>query len=159
MTKTKNKKHSGDRGRRSASDIARECGLSRQRVGVLLHEGYSAAAIIRRQVQKQRAAAAALVAEQDGRGDSGNGSERGKSGRGRRPESLVAARTRKEGSLASLRELELRERRGELIDRPQAEAELATTIVMCRDRLLRLPAELRDRCDRQPGAAVEQLFD
>jgi hypothetical protein len=22
-----------------------------------------------------------------------------------------------------------------------------------------LPAELRDRCDRQPGAAVEQLFD
>lgn len=148
MTKTK-KAGKGKRGtdshRVNASEIARQCGLSRQRVSVLLAEGYSPAAILRRQARK----AADLSA-----GGKGDGTRPR-----RRSESLLRSRARKESALAGLRELELRQREGSLIDRDQVLAENATAIITTRNRFLRLPGELRDQCDRQPGAVVEQLYD
>jgi hypothetical protein len=139
------KKKTGASGRRvNAAAIARECGLSRQRVSVLLGEGYTPAAILRRQKQKHAA-----------RLDDGSHSGPSRAGR----ESLLRAKTRKESALATLRELDLRAKQGELIERAQVEAEFAQAIVGCRDRFLRLPAELRERCDQQPGAVIEKLYD
>jgi hypothetical protein len=150
-TKTTGKgKHGTDTatGRRvNASAIARECGLSRQRVSVLLREGHTAGSIIRRQKRKAEAAAN-LSADGHGIGM-----------RPRKSESLLRSRGRKEAALASLRELELRQKEGELIERAGVEAEYAAAIVGVRDSFLILPSRLRDQCDRQNGAEIEKLYD
>jgi hypothetical protein len=131
----------------NAAAIARECGLSRQRVSILLREGHSPGAILRRQKRKADAAAN-LSADGHGIGM-----------RPRKSESLLRSRGRKEAALASLRELELRQKQGELVERDQVLAELASAIVWVRDSFLFLPSRLRDQCDRQTGAVVEALFD
>ena len=154
MTKktTTNKPHRGTdaaTGRHvNASALAREVGLSRQRIGVLLSEGHTPSAIRRRQARKAEAAAAT----------GGDGQSHGDRPR-RKAETLLAARTRKERSLANMRELEFKERQGALVSRAQVEAESADEVVRVRDRLLRIGPELRDRCDRQPGAVVEALIN
>lgn len=127
----------------NAAAIARECGLSRQRVSILLREGHSPGSIIRRQRRKAEAA--------DGHNAAGT--------RPRRSESLLRSRSRKEAALASLRELELRQKQGELVERDQVLAELASAIVWVRDSFLFLPSRLRDQCNGQSGAVVEALFD
>ena len=50
-------------------------------------------------------------------------------------------------------------KRAELIERAGVEAEYAAAIVTVRNRLLRVPGEVRDRVDQQPGAVVEALLD
>jgi hypothetical protein len=60
-------------------------------------------------------------------------------------ESKFLAETRKETALADLRELELAQKRGELAPVVLLNAFMGGCIVKARDRLMRLPGELRDR--------------
>ena len=53
---------------------------------------------------------------------------------------LTAARIRKETALSQLRELQLAEREGKLLDAGQVEAQWAQMLVAIRDAVLRLPA-------------------
>ncbi len=128
----------------SGAAVARLAGLSKQRVSVLLRQGHSAGSIIAQQESKRSAAAAHHDGQDDGK--------RGK------PESWLAARSRKETSLADLRAMEVARRRGELIERAVVDSYVSGAIIYFRDALLRLPSELKDRCDQQPGAVVEALY-
>lgn len=66
-------------------------------------------------------------------------------GAGKLGETLTAARARKESALASLHELELRLRRGELLEAGQVEAAWTKHILAARERLLGLPGKLAPR--------------
>jgi hypothetical protein len=139
----------------SGSDVARLAGLSKQRVSVLRRQGHSPAAIIAEQASKR----ASVTANQGGREDGHRDGEHSKRGKGRgKQETWLEARSRKESYLADLRAMEVQRRRGELVLRSEVESYCAGAIIYFRDALLRLPAELRDRCAEQPGAVVEALF-
>lgn len=64
---------------------------------------------------------------------------------GRTGETKIQAELRKEVALASLRELELRQKSGELVDVGHVNAWMGTCIVAARNALLRVGPELRDR--------------
>ena len=72
-------------------------------------------------------------------------------GRGKRatPETLTDAARRKEIALADLRELELAQKRGELVDLAEINAWVAGMIMRARDILMQLSGETRDRLARQ----------
>ncbi len=67
---------------------------------------------------------------------------------------LGEARARREAAQASLREMELAERRGELIATADIEARLANTFMQCRTRLLSIPSRARQR---DPSLSSGQL--
>jgi phage terminase Nu1 subunit (DNA packaging protein) len=62
-----------------------------------------------------------------------------------RPASLHAARTRKEWALAELREIEVRRRRGELLDRDDVRDTWCKILRDVRARLLAVPNRVRSR--------------
>ena len=63
-------------------------------------------------------------------------------------EAFTDAKTRKESALASLRELELQRKRGELIDAAEVRLAASSMVIRFREKLLALSAEL---CDKLAG--------
>lgn len=59
------------------------------------------------------------------------------------PESLADARRRKETALADLRELELRQKSGELVEAKGIETRLVDVFTKCRTKLLGIPSRAR----------------
>jgi hypothetical protein len=59
-------------------------------------------------------------------------------------ESFAAAQRRKEVAIADLRELELKQKRGELVSMSEVNAFISGMIIRSRDILLRIGPELRD---------------
>jgi len=70
------------------------------------------------------------------------------------PNPLAEARARRESAQASIREMELAERRGELVPSKDVEAHLANLFAQCRTRLLAIPARARQR---DPSLSGPQL--
>lgn len=69
----------------------------------------------------------------------------GRDGSSPASDSLTAARGRKEAALASMRELELKTRRGELIEAADVEREWSAAIAGARERLLQMPEQICER--------------
>jgi len=67
---------------------------------------------------------------------------------------LAVARARREATLAELAEIELAQKRGELIRARDVEARLADVFLRCRTRLLGIPARLREQ---DPTLTAAQL--
>lgn len=61
------------------------------------------------------------------------------------PNPLADARARREAAQASIREMELAERQGELVAAKDVEARLVTVFALCRTKLLSIPARARQR--------------
>jgi len=75
-------------------------------------------------------------------------------------ESLQHAQRRKEAAVADLRELELQQKRGELVPMSDVNAFVSGTIIRARDILLRIAPELRDRMATCTDAIeCERLID
>lgn len=75
-------------------------------------------------------------------------------------ESLQHAQRRKERAIADLRELELQQKRGELIPMSDVNAFISGMIIRARDILLRIAPELRDRLATcRDAVECERLID
>lgn len=75
-------------------------------------------------------------------------------------ESFTEAQARKERALASLRELELAEKNGQLVDLHQVNAWVSGCIIRARDILLRIAPELRDRLSQESDPiTIHELID
>jgi hypothetical protein len=75
-------------------------------------------------------------------------------------ESFTEAQTRKETALADLRELELSEKRGELVNLVEVNAWVSGMILRARDILLRIGPELRDRLSKEADPiTIQGLID
>jgi hypothetical protein len=75
-------------------------------------------------------------------------------------EVFLEAQRRKEVALADLRELELSQKRGELVDRNEANTFIGTMILKARDILLRIAPELKDRLATETDPIeIENLID
>jgi len=129
--------------RLSGAEIGRRAGLSRQRVHTLLQRGMTGGEIIEMQKRKRGGRAADV--------DSGRSAGQ--------PESFLAARARKESTLANLRAYELAERAGELVQVGKLRAFFAGVIVTARAHLLRLPGELADQLGAMDAAECKQLLE
>jgi phage terminase Nu1 subunit (DNA packaging protein) len=113
--------------------IAKESGYSPGIVHRKLAQGQTAAEIIRAgKLRPSRLAAAAALA-----GEAGGSKRAG--------ETYAEAQARKETALASLRELQLAERRGALIQRETVESEWTSVCTTIRDAMLGLPTKLCSR--------------
>jgi hypothetical protein len=74
-------------------------------------------------------------------------------------EPFSRAQARRESAQADIRELQAGEKRGELVPVRAVNAWFAAQIVKARDRLLRLPSELRDQLGAMSGPECERLLD
>lgn len=76
----------------------------------------------------------------------------------RAPNALGEARARREAAQASLREMELARRQGELVPARDVEAHLANVFSQCRARLMSIPARARQRDPSLSGSHLA-LFE
>ena len=121
--------------------IAKESGYSPGIVHRKLAQGQTAAEIIRAGRERERRRAGGV-----GPAEEAKGSAQGKQGSKPRPDETYAeAQARKETALASLRELQLAERRGALIQRETVESEWTSVCTTIRDAMLSLPSKLASR--------------
>jgi hypothetical protein len=132
--------------------IAKESGYSPSVVHRKLTQGRTAGEIVRSGVERQKRMESAVEAPKGAKGS-------GKRKRGstkpidgapnpnhpKSDEDYWNAQRRKEIALADLREIEVKQKRGELIPAAEVEVEWATVCTTIRDGMLSLPSKLSDR--------------
>jgi len=75
-------------------------------------------------------------------------------------ESFSAAKARKESALASLRELELAERKGQLLDREEVKQAVEGLVIQARETLMGVPSQVQDRLTGMTSApAIGELLE
>lgn len=78
----------------------------------------------------------------------------------KKKESFIEAQGRKEIALADLRELELKEKRGELVRTAEVNLWIGSMIIKSREILMRMAPELKDRLSQESDPfKVEGLID
>ena len=145
--------------------VARAAGCSEPLAVRLLKRGMTPDAIIERcRIRREREAErrAASSGNSDGNGRApviGLNGHAATTGLTPSAEPFSRAQARRESAQADIRELQAGEKRGELVPVRAVNAWFAAQIVKARDRLLRLPSELRDQLGAMDGAHCENLLD
>lgn len=124
----------------SAAEVARRSGISRQRASVLLRQGDSPMEIISARQPKRRPV---LTAAPDTSAT----------------ESFASARARKEGALATMRQMELAELQGIMLKSTTVRWMLADLSIRIRDRVKLLPGELSDQLAHRPAGECLKILE
>ena len=132
--------------------IAKESGYSPSVVHRKLTQGRTAAEIIRSGIERQKRQTEATSASKGARGSTqrkqGSKEPTGEVPDPNHPKSdedYWNAQRRKEIALADLREMEVKQKRGELIESDEVSLRWATICTTIRDGMLSLPSKLSDR--------------